>query len=528
MTNSMTDNKGWILMKIYLSIFVVVCIGVFIAVLSLPKYTNQKTLGTIAIDNGDLYYLNDSLVGIEKISANGELHEWVLKDYVNSFFICGDWLFYTNQDYTLNRMKKDASEMSKEGIDCFHAVLDNGWLYFTAEGETGVNLYRVKLNGDGYSEIISESIYPDFIIEDSKIYYALHEGLLRTCSLNGDSVSEIGKVKTGKFAVSNNTIFYINRDDGNCLYKIDCIGKNNQRITCAAIIDFDVSENGIYYTQIKDEQSKINMDTIVEDCTLYYMEKTNRTPAIITQGRITEVQVIEDSVYFRINYQLYHLQNDNKTFKRIVAKGGCNESISETATKTFSLSSAGNFNNGGQVSIAEDSVLLSYHTDETDTLIRVKKNGTEEQTISSRLLYYNILAQGEEVYYNIDTYNRANWIEGNLLRKSLSSNDENPPFTILDFPCSYLVQNDSLFFSSSWYTTFFRQNLTTGKRYCLSSDSATCINLYKEHLYFINEDNTIVKLQADGSTRIVLREKATSALTMDEDALYYIGEDGFL
>ncbi|HPJ12986.1 MAG TPA: DUF5050 domain-containing protein, partial [Caldisericia bacterium] len=61
-----------------------------------------------------------------------------------------------------------------------------------------------------------------------------------------------------------------------------------------------------------------------------------------------------------------------------------------------------------------------------------------------------------------------------------------------------------------------------------SSDRATCINLYKEHLYFIDEDKTIVKLQVDGSTRIVLREKATSALTMDEDALYYIGEDGFL
>ncbi len=515
-------------MKVYLSIFVVVCIGVFIAVLSLPKNTNQNALGTIAIDQGDIYYIAQSNVGIEKISADGNLHEWVLKDYVHSFFICGDWLFYTNQDYALNRMKKDASEMSKEGIDCFHAVLDNGWLYFTAEGETGVNLYRVKLNGDGYSEIISESIYPDFIIEDSKIYYALQEGLLRTCSLNGDSVSEIGKVKTGKFAVSNNTIFYINRDDGNCLYKIDCIGKNNQRITSATIIDFDVTENGIYYTQIEDEQNKINMDTIVEDCTLYYMEKTNRTPAIITKGRITDVQVINDSVYFRINYQLYHLQNDNKTFKRVVAKGDCNESIHEIATKTFSLSSAGNFNNGGQVTIAEDSVLLSYHTDETDTLVRVKKNGTEEQTISSRLLYYNILAQGEEIYYNIDTCNRANWIEGNLLRKSLSLNDANPPFTILDFPCSYLVQNDSLFFSSSWYTTFFRQNLTTGKRYCLSSDTATCMNLYKEHLYFINEDNTIVKLQADGSTRIVLREKATSALTMDEDALYYIGEDGFL
>ncbi|HPJ13110.1 MAG TPA: DUF5050 domain-containing protein, partial [Caldisericia bacterium] len=61
-----------------------------------------------------------------------------------------------------------------------------------------------------------------------------------------------------------------------------------------------------------------------------------------------------------------------------------------------------------------------------------------------------------------------------------------------------------------------------------SSDRATCINLYKEHLYFINEDKAIVKLQADGSTRTVLREKATSALTMDEDALYYRGEDGFL
>jgi hypothetical protein len=427
----------------------------------------------------------------------------------------------------LNRLKKDTSEMSKEGIDCFHAVLDNGWLYFTAEEETGVNLYRFKLNGDGYSEIISESIHPDFIIEDSKIYYSLREGLLRTCSLNGDSVSEIGKVKTGKFTVSNNTIFYINRDDGNCLYRIGCNGNKNQKISSLTVKDFNVTEHYIYYTQAE-ELNQDNIDSFNESYNLYYMEKEDDTPKKITNGRITDIQVIEDSVYFRINYQLYHLQNDNKTFKRVVAKGGCNESISETATKTFSLSSAGNFNNGGQVSIAEDSVLLSYHTDETDTLIRVKKNGTEEQTISSRLLYYNILAQGEEVYYNIDTYNRANWIEANLIRKSLSSNDENPSFTILDFPCSYLVQNDSLFFSSSWYTTFFRQNLTTGKRYCLSSDRATCINLYKEHLYFINEDKTIVKLQVDGSTRTVLREKATSALTMDEDALYYIGEDDFL
>ncbi|MCK5848949.1 MAG: hypothetical protein KAH01_07135, partial [Caldisericia bacterium] len=81
---------------------------------------------------------------------------------------------------------------------------------------------------------------------------------------------------------------------------------------------------------------------------------------------------------------------------------------------------------------------------------------------------------------------------------------------ILDFPCSYLVQNDSLFFSSPWYTTFFRQNLTTGKRYCLSNDGVTCINLYKEYLYFVNEDNYIVKLKTDGSTRLVLREKQTS------------------
>ncbi|MCK5848428.1 MAG: hypothetical protein KAH01_04460, partial [Caldisericia bacterium] len=49
---------------------------------SLSENTHQYAMGEIAIDHGDIYYINGSGAGIEKISEDGKIHEWVVKDFV--------------------------------------------------------------------------------------------------------------------------------------------------------------------------------------------------------------------------------------------------------------------------------------------------------------------------------------------------------------------------------------------------------------------------------------------------------------
>ncbi len=113
---------------------------------------------------------------------------------------------------------------------------------------------------------------------------------MRTCSLNGDSVSEIGKVKTGKICSFKQRTYYMNKEDGKLsVPKIECNG-NNQRITSAAITDLpDVTENGIYWYPAEDEQNHSNRTLLLRIAHQLATERTNLYPAIITQGRINAI-----------------------------------------------------------------------------------------------------------------------------------------------------------------------------------------------------------------------------------------------
>ena len=163
----------------------------------------------INIEGDWIYYINHSDGNKPYvINKEGTYRGKLSDEYATSLQVSGDWVYYCSGNGVISKVKKDgtgsvvpikgtASEINK---GFYINVLDE-WLYYS-NYEDGNKLYKIKTDGSGEKEKLSEDSVGYINIVAGYIYYNTTKGKLFRVGLNGNiniKPEEVG----GKAVIEN-------------------------------------------------------------------------------------------------------------------------------------------------------------------------------------------------------------------------------------------------------------------------------------------------------------------------------------
>ncbi len=253
---------------------------------------NIKNGGTAAEDekyiyyaayDGGLYKENKVDGAVEKIG--GSIHG---VGYLN---VSGDYIFYT--DSYLGRIRRITKEGKKQRL---------------------LTLSRIE----------------SFVVSGNRIYYKKADFKKTRRELYSMDLSGRGRhlIASGvsDFCIDQNTIYYLNSNDGNSIWKMNVMGSNKKRLFAGEFSELSVDEEYIYYINNSEQQfyraSKENLDaecvtterirftnisgewiyfsSIDDDDALCRLSKDGRIKEKLIDSPVGETNVVGESVFYRL------------------------------------------------------------------------------------------------------------------------------------------------------------------------------------------------------------------------------------
>jgi hypothetical protein len=248
--------------------------NMFIEQITFDPGEEGNTKGNILNDafvtkSGDSYLFNKNPFSIYRASAD-------LKDEIalysktsgytaRSINAVGDWVFFASNG--IYRMTYEGKFLARLhlGVTSNLQVIGN-WIYFI-QNDGKDYVYRISVNG-AQRELVYGSRTYVFVIMDNKLFSIgstppppeklSHSDPLRLelkvidLKSNEDLLAEV-EVFTPQFVVDEGWIYFINRDDGNRLYKITHNGDHLERLTDKTIKGLNIEGSFLYFINHSDE-----------------------------------------------------------------------------------------------------------------------------------------------------------------------------------------------------------------------------------------------------------------------------------
>jgi hypothetical protein len=282
--------------NIFPNLFLVICVAlsVFIVGCTPPQSINGQQFG-------------------EQGNTNGNIHN---NGYV---LINGDWIYYTNFDNNNYLYKKRldgniGQELTKH-YSCQLNFIDN-WIYYT-KGVPG-EVYKININGEQNKKVIDKKVGNLIVINDFIFYRKSCDsdwGKLYKTDLEGQN-EQLLTNNIIEFSISDDWIYYSNRDDGASLYKMDLTGANVTKLNDQYSLFIDVASEYIYYADYADSQ-KLYMIKI---------DGTNKT--ILSQETCWNINIQNEYLYYRNQSQggrIYRMKLDGSENMVVINIENCTE-----------------------------------------------------------------------------------------------------------------------------------------------------------------------------------------------------------
>lgn len=190
--------------------------------------------GNSGDNSGWIYYVRETAKGPEvcKVRADGTNRQVLTTTYGGKIAVDGDWIYY-EYGSGIYRIRKDGTGASQVISDDSIQKLqgEEGWLYYTRADDGG--LYKVRTDGTGKSKICdSVTKYVDEVdvwaVEDGWIYYANYA--------DGAKLYKVRTDGTGKRKLADNEVrniyvkdkwicFWSGDESGSFIMKTDGTGK---------------------------------------------------------------------------------------------------------------------------------------------------------------------------------------------------------------------------------------------------------------------------------------------------------------
>ncbi len=203
-------------------------------------------------------------------------------------------------------------------------------------------LQRMTVDGKR-KKYITFRVVRNVVVSGNRVYYMISEfdddwGKVYSCELDGRGKKFIAKA-IAEFCVDADTIYYINRDDGDCLWEMDVSGENKRKLGTEAAVNINFDEKYIYYNEVEGFGIfKMDKQSLQSECInkeehglinlsgdwLYYcddedwlcrMTKDGKRKEMLLDARVGTINVVTDSVFFQLaeeNYGRYRLDLKTK------------------------------------------------------------------------------------------------------------------------------------------------------------------------------------------------------------------------
>ncbi len=215
---------------------------------------NSANLG-FAIGVGDKVIFCNNL-GIESggdtviTNMDGKATEQFLGESCMTMDFDGEWVYYSHYlfDRGIFRIKPDKSEKSKIADDEVAYLRAAGdWLYYS---DSDFYLHRMKKDGSS-NTIISDTPGEFINIVENKIYYIEgfgEDGTIHQMSTDGTQKKQLLTDKATKLIYHEGWLYYINITDGNKVYRVSTDGTGKEKLLDEFCNSINIDNNWIYYT----------------------------------------------------------------------------------------------------------------------------------------------------------------------------------------------------------------------------------------------------------------------------------------
>lgn len=285
---------------IIVSIILAVIILTFVILNYVQKIKIQKVQED-NIKNNNFTYGNN----------NNNLVVPIGEDYGGDFVSDSDYIFFsTNKWYSQNKgiykiSKKDGKSYKIINGECSSLNLYKDKIYYVLNDES--KLFCCDLDGNNRAMILEK--VSSFGIENDTIYYFddnLGTSCLYSCSLDGQSIKKL--VSTGEFVsksltILKNKIFYLTGQNTYNLYEYDIYSNKNTKLLDDSISYYIPYENYIYYINKTDGDFmyKLDLNTMKNTRLDIKYDSSNKKPFIIYNNNIIteyygEIYIYNDKI----------------------------------------------------------------------------------------------------------------------------------------------------------------------------------------------------------------------------------------
>lgn len=246
---------------------------------------NMAALNSVAshnmnIVNDVIYYYDDVNGTISRIATDGNNASVICHDpdeVMLNFQVYREKIYYSDFEYdddlnsgiyTLDMVNGNKNKIISTICYSFNFCGDN-ILYMKDSNSSAVALWKADLDGNDGLELYGGSAY-DLIVLGDWVYFWCFEGLTRI-NLKTLEYEQVNSKSYWDLKVTDNFLFFINKDDGDCLYRVNLDGSNVTKLTqtdCSAIY---IHEEWLYYVGYSNDDSYyglFKMDLEANECYL--------------------------------------------------------------------------------------------------------------------------------------------------------------------------------------------------------------------------------------------------------------------
>jgi hypothetical protein len=213
----------------------------------------------------------------------------------------GEWVYYSNSDMGLYKMKTDGSQKTKLSDEEGGAinVYDN-WVYCLASTDRDTSaIYRIKTDGSEPHNMTDDSIASMSVVGDW-IYFSDIEGNIKKLSHDGKNTIKLA-------SDSNGWIYYagFNEDGSICTYKINTDGENKTKISDSWMDYLSINNGWMYY---------------LTDDKIYRMKLDGTDAMKVCDDGVYEFNVSGDWIYYSNDSdegKIYKIKTDGSTKTKV-------------------------------------------------------------------------------------------------------------------------------------------------------------------------------------------------------------------
>ena len=226
--------------------------------------------------------------------------------------------------WKINKKSYEPVELIKDNVKKY--IPTSSYIFYTSTNDKNLKSYNIET-----TEIKEFGLtgVEQLIVNDTYLFAVANNSIYRL-NYDGQDKKKISKNANVSYAIEkDNIIYFVNRDDSNKIYRVDCDGNEMYKVADIKGVDGVSSVNGQKYMFVKDNNLYyINPD---DDSTLWRYNMENGENDKIISSSVEILQNVDDTIFYKINKEMgVYLYNYKTNFLAMVTKRRVKEFVIDT------------------------------------------------------------------------------------------------------------------------------------------------------------------------------------------------------